>query len=346
MNNNNLTYTLIINGNNVINEVQLYFNNGADTSRKISGGNFFYTKKETIDTTDLSIFDFCENISRDINYLKDIAYRRFIELEDFLNSEENTTHINKIEKERINKIILFQEEKIEKASVLINLYFKMFKTDKITKTNWEDFSKYFDLNLIAPNIKNIVTINGKTSEHDGFENYSRFINNEEQNKQISGFKRNIEKNNFKARKKYLCHNSKEIISIIIDNIFVVKPNCIIKKCTNCHKLYIPERGNSNGCSRISPKDKNKTCMQEIKYQNNLKSLKKEPAKKLRKIIYDRHYRRINNSKNEHIEDEIFLKNFKEKGAFYRKQVDKGIISKDEYIKWLEKVEKTDVIPSD
>jgi hypothetical protein len=341
MNKNHMNYEVILRYNNIKKEVEIYFDNNLNDTLRIIGGNFFYISKETNDTTNLSFFDFCEELSNDSNYLKKIAFRRYKELNLIFGDNINF----KKEKERLDFINLFQEEESERANTLISKYFEIFKTDRINKNNWEDFIKYFDLNKITPIVDNVIKDGKKTILHDGNKNYLDLLNNKNSNIDISGFKKIIEKSDLFSQKHYNCSNSKEIITILISNLFESKPNAVVKRCRNCQKLFIPNKADTICCTRKSSdvKYKNKTCGEIYKIE-----LKKEPCKKLYKDIYDMQTKRIIRCKNSSKDDEkkAFLKAFMDKARVKKRKVKSGAITKDEYFKWLKEIKETGVIPND
>lgn len=341
MNKNHITYEVILSSSNVLKEVEIYFDNDLKESLKINGGNFFYLSKETNDTTNLNFFDFCEELSNDSNYLKEMAIRRYKEMNTIFNDNTDFTK----EKERLDFINLFQEDDNEKATTLISKYFEIFETDRIVKKKWEDFVKYFDLNKIIPTVENVVKKGKTTLLHDGDKNYLDLLNGNNSDTDISGFKKIIEKNSLFAQKHYKCSNSKEIIAIVISNIFESNPNVVIKKCRNCKKLFIPNKANTVCCTRksLNSKYKNKNCDEVYRAET-----KKETAKKLYKDIYDMLYRRKERSKDyaHDKEKERILKAFVSKGTKLKKQVKMGTITKEEYLNWLNIVKETGVIPND
>lgn len=341
MNKKPLIYEVILRCNNIVKEVEIYFDNKENEALRITGGNFFYVSKETNNTTNLNFFDFCEELSNDLNHLKTIAFRRYKEMN--LIFDDNTNF--KQEKERLDFVNLFQEEESEKATTLISKYFEIFKTDRINKNNWEDFVKYFDLNKIIPSVENIIKDGKNTLLHDGNKNYLDLLNGENKTTDISGFKKIIEKSNLFSQKNYKCSNSKEIIAIVISNIFEVNPNAVIKKCRNCNKLFIPNKADTICCTRkgLNPKHKNKNCGEVYKAEK-----KKEPSKKLYKDIYDMLYKRKERSKDyaQDEEKEKTLKTFISKAEKFKKQIKIGTITRDDYINWLTKIKETGVIPND
>lgn len=341
MNKNHITYEVILSNNKVLKEVEIYFDNDLKESLKINGGNFFYLSKETNDTTNLNFFDFCEELSNDSNYLKKMALRRYKEINTIFNDNADFAK----EKERLDFINLFQEENTEKATTLISKYFKIFETDRINKKKWEDFVKYFDLNKIIPNVENVIKDGKNTLLHDGDKNYLDLLNDENSDIDISGFKKVIEKNSIFAQKHYKCSNSKEIIAIVINNIFESNPNAVIKKCRNCEKLFIPNKANTVCCTRksLDSKYKNRDCGEVYKIEK-----KKEPSKKNYKDIYDMLRNRTKRSKNysKDEENKQLQNNFMKKAAKLRKQVKIGTITKEDYIEWLKEFKKTGVISND
>lgn len=341
MNKNHISYEVILRHNNAIKEIEIYFDNNLNENLRINGGNFFYVSKETNDTTNLNFFDFCEELSNDSNYLKKIAFRRYKELNLIFDENNNF----KKEKERLNFINLFQEEESEKATTLISKYFEIFKTDRINKKNWEDFIKYFDLNKITPVVENIIKDGKKTILHDGNKNYLDLLNNENCNIEIGGFKKVIEKSDLFSQKHYKCSNSKEIIAVLISNLFEVKHNAVLKRCRNCEKLFIPDKADTICCTRKSSdvKYKNKTCGEIHKAE-----LKKDPCKKLYKDLFDMLTKRIERSKDESKDKEkIALKKaFMDKARDKKRKVKIGAITKNDYFKWLTEFKETGVIPND
>lgn len=341
MNKNHITYEVILSNSNVLKEVEIYFDNDLKESLKINGGNFFYLSKETNDTTNLNFFDFCEELSNDSNCLREMALRRYKEMNIIFNDNNDFTK----EKERLDFLNLFQEDDNEKATTLISKYFEIFETDRIVKKKWEDFVKYFDLNKIIPTVENVVKKGKTTLLHDGDKNYLDILNGNNSDTDISGFKKIIEKNSLFAQKHYKCSNSKEIIAIVISNIFESNPNAVIKKCRNCEKLFIPNKANTVCCARksLDSRYKNKNCGEVYRAES-----KKEPAKKLYKDIYDMLYKRKERSKDYFRDEENkqLQSNFMKKAAKLRRQIKIGTITKDDYIKWLEEFKKTGVILDD
>ncbi len=341
MNKNHLMYEVILRHNNTIDEIKIYFDNNLNESLRVTGGNFFYVSKETNDTTNLNLFDFCETLSNDSNYLKKIAFKSYKAINSTFGDNTNFAE----EKKRLDFINLFQEDEAEKATILISKYFEIFKTDRINKKNWEDFAKYFDLNIIKPIVENVIKDGKDTILHDGSKNYLDLLNGKIIISDISGFKKIIEKSNLLSEKHYDCSNSKEIIAIVISNIFEANPNIVIKKCRNCGRLFIPNKADTICCTRksLDPKYKNKNCREIYKAE-----AKKEQSKKLYKDIYDMLYKRKERSKDytKDKEKEKILETFISKAAKFKKQVKIGTITRVDYINWLTKIKETGVIPND
>lgn len=350
MNKNNLTFTVITQKNKIREEIKIYFNNNSNDQNHINGGDFFYTSNVLEYDNAINVFDFLENISKDINILKDVSYNFFKNMlmpEDFNTYEEFKVALDN-EKSRLKNINLFQEEKHEKASTLINLYFKFYDTDKFEKVKWEDFVMYFGLNVKPSKIENVIKEDGNFILHDGHKNYLDLIVENDIDKEIDGFRKLLKHSGLTSQNYYECNSTKEILSILITSLFEAKPNIVIKKCKNCKKLFIPDRSDKDCCKRIVEDSNNKTCVTFYKEEDKKRRRTDDPRNKLYKDIYDGLLRKKNNSKSFKKDKEIDgkINHLKKANRDFKKKIRNGKKTIDDRFEWLEKIKRTGVITDD
>lgn len=110
-------------------------------------------------------------------------------------------------------------------------------------------------------------------------------------------------------------------------------NIPIKKCNNCNKYFLAyNRSDEKYCNRISPQENSKTCKQ---YGSNVQWQKKldinDELKLYRKIYMTKQMRSRRNSEFKQV-FEIWKTDSKTK----KNELLQNLISKDDFIKWLEK----------
>ena len=288
MNKKDTSYTVITSDNSIGNELEIIFTIYSKNKLVQKGSHFFYIGEKPMDYNHINFFDFCCGISNDTNYLKDIALKRSNESDFFFGEKSiNIKEEYDKEKDRLSLINLVQENDFEKATILIDNYFKIFNKDRIEKKDWEDFVKYFSLNKIAPIINNVIEIGNDAIEHDGERNYKDFLENEHINIDIKKYRKELNRSDLKAKKIYECNNSKELFSVVVNSLFVNHPNKVIKKCKLCGKLFIPDRSDTLCCTRKSEKYENKSCQDAYEILSKIERRKEDECIGLRTKIYNR-----------------------------------------------------------
>lgn len=262
----------------------------------------------------------------------------FNSIEDILEFIDNLSKNNLTIKEKIcniyftNKNIDINKEIIkDKASTILDMYFSMFDVDYINKDNWKLFSMIS--NLETPRKLTKYTTNNKIVDNDGI--LSSCIKNNSIDKlrvkQLYNAFLNDKKSLINISFNYLCNNSKDLMNVIIQNIFDRKSNAVIKRCENCGKLYIPKKLDTKYCDRISPQFNDKTCKQAMDIIKKNEALN-DPIKRLYKNIYNTLYISYSNNKNKESKKLFndFVRDSKIKDLEYKK----GIISQIDYENWL------------
>ena len=349
MNTTNLTYTIIITNNSIKKEVEISFTNNSKGELSFNGTHHFYISEKPEDNNNLNFFDFCAGISNDINFLKKISLQSSNELDYFFG--EKNININdeyKKEEKRLESLQLIQESDYEKASILIDNYFKIFNKDRIEKNDWDNFVKYFDLNKKIPIVKNVIEIEKESIEHDGDKNYLYFLKNNNIGIDLKQYRKKLNNSDLKAQKNYECHNSKELFAIIISALFDTYPNKVIKKCKLCGKLFIPYRSDTYCCTRKVLGYSGKNCRDVYEIVSKLERNKEDDCIALRKKIYDKSLNKILTAKSDEYEknERMFLDKFMRTAANIRKKIKTGEKDRNDYLIWLTAVDETGVIPND
>lgn len=260
----------------------------------------------------------------------------FNNLDDIFEFIDSLSKDNSIIRERISKTyfkdnISIGEESIEdRGSTLLDAYFIMFGTDYINKQNWSLFSMIFNLEMPRKHTKYMINNSNSTESVIS----SCIKNNVLDNKRIKKlYETFLDDNNnlINISFDYLCYNSKDLINVIIQYLFDLKSNAVIKRCENCRKLYIPKKLDAKYCDRISPQFENKTCKQAMDLINKNKALN-DPIKRLYKNVYNTLYISYTHNKTKDSKNLFneFVKANKIKDLEYKK----GLIKVDEYESWL------------
>lgn len=262
----------------------------------------------------------------------------FNSIEDILEFIDNLSKDNSTIKEKISNIY-FRNKNIDidkeivkdKSSTILDMYFSMFDVDYINKDNWKLFSMIS--NLETPRKLTKYTMNNKIIDNDGI--LSSCIKNNTIDrakvKQVYNAFLDDKKSLINISFNYLCNNSKDLMNVIIQNIFDRKSNVVIKRCENCGKLYIPKKLDTKYCDRISPQFNDKTCKQAMDIIKKSEALN-DPIKRLYKNIYNTLYISYSNNKNKESKKLFndFVRDSKIKDLEYKK----GIISQEDYDNWL------------
>lgn len=267
----------------------------------------------------------------------ELYFEDMISLIDFVDQLGND---NLVIKKNLNnmyfKDIEIVKERLEdKSSTILNLYFSMFDKDYINQNNWNVFSSIFNLNNLRKESKYVLhsKMHNNNISADNFI-ASCFKGDQLDNSKVKKLLDEFINNNEALTNiafTYHCSNSKELLSAIIQRIFEIKNNSVIKRCDNCGKLYIPKKLDTRYCDRISPQYEDKTCKQTMDVIKKNEALN-DPIKRLYKNVYNTLYTSFssNNSK----ENEKTFKDFIKQNRVKQSKYNKGLITNEEYESWL------------
>lgn len=223
----------------------------------------------------------------------------------------------------------------DKSSTILNLYFSMFDKNYINQDDWNIFSSIFNLNNLRKESKYVLY----SKTHNNSISADHFIASCFKDDQIDNSKIKKLSDEFISKNKtltniaftYRCSNSKELLSAIIQRIFEIKNNSVIKHCDNCGKLYIPKKLDTRYCDRISPQYEDKTCKQAMDVIKKSEALN-DPIKRLYKNVYNTLYTSF--SSNSSKENEKAFKDFIKQNRVKQSKYNKGLITNEEYESWL------------
>ena len=262
----------------------------------------------------------------------------FDSIEDILEFIDSLSKDNWKIKEKIsdiyfnNKNIDIAKETLnDNASIILDMYFSMFDVDYINIDNWKLFSMIS--NLETPRKLTKYTMNNKIVDNGSI--LSSCIKNntidEIKAKQLYNAFLDDKESLINISFNYICNNSKDLINVIIQNIFDRKSNAVIKRCENCGKLYIPKKLDTKYCDKISPQFNDRTCKQAMDVIKKSEALN-NPIKRLYKNIYNTLYISYSNNKSKESTKVFndFVRDNKSKEFEYKK----GIISQVDYENWL------------
>jgi hypothetical protein len=302
-------------------------------NRRLISPKYLLTLPGELDITPTISIDIDGN--EDFNDAPELFFNR---VEDILEFIDNLSKDNSTIKEKISdfyftnkNIDIDKEIAKDKASTILDIYFSMFDVDYINKDNWKLFSMIS--NLETPRKLTKYTMNNKIVDNDSI--LASCIKNntidEVKVKQLYNAFLDDKKSLINISFNYLCNNSKDLMNVIIQNIFDHKSNVVIKRCENCGKLYIPKKLDTKYCDRISPQFNDKTCKQAMDIIKKNEALN-DPIKRLYKNIYNTLYISYSNNKSKESKKVFnsFVKDSKIKDLEYKK----GIISQEDYDNWL------------
>lgn len=228
----------------------------------------------------------------------------------------------------LDNLSIQKELEIDTASKLLNSYFDIFKTDEITKNNWNLFTRMFDLNKQPLSLENYLKDESDTPFlNNGKEKYNSYIEGES----IDTYKIRKNKDGFTVYN-YLCENSKDIISVVINNVFANKSNAVIKKCELCGNLFLPKKSDTKYCNRKNEQYNNKTCKEVSEALNKKKYDEEDQLLYLRRKVYnklDRTNEQTPSEKNQIEKDKFWIED-----AYITKKYKLNLITATEYEQWL------------
>lgn len=132
---------------------------------------------------------------------------------------------------------------------------------------------------------------------------------------------------------YLCKNL--IPTLIIELLELTQvENIEIKKCKNCGKLFVPEnRSDELYCSNIF--ENGRTCKEVGPFKVKQKLMEENNDLKVYRNVYQKLLLRTKrNPQNDNYEKEFIT--FKQKNAELKEKINKGKITQEEYMEWLNK----------
>lgn len=282
---------------------------------------FFYQlsndlEYEMIDTNDSylkSIFKGAEqyyafpNISGNIEIKKQLILGNFaFYLLDFPNLDFDNATISKIQ-----LINFFLSQCINDSKYCNNKIFLAFTRDILK------MSRFPQNDIFASN----------------YYNKSDTTNNLKSNERLDLIFNNVQ--NIKINKSYICNG---IIDLIVASIFeIFSKGYFIKRCKNCHKYFFNKNSNKY-CSYASPQEPNKSCYDYCANVSYVQKRDNDPIKKKYNTIsnmlrsrYNYHHRQS---------DYDILSDFSNDYRIKTENLNKGIISKEDVIEFLNSSEQT------
>lgn len=131
-----------------------------------------------------------------------------------------------------------------------------------------------------------------------------------------------------------CFESNDVIQSFIIELFEMTEieNTAIKKCKNCGKYFIPEnRSDELYCSNIY--ENNKTCKEVGPFRVKQRLMENDNDLKVYRNVYQKLLLRTRRNPLNSEYEKDFLE-FKKKNSELKEQIDKGDLTQEEYMKWL------------
>ena len=265
----------------------------------------------------------------------EVAYDYSIKTNDSSETKEFNTidnllqYLYEVNKEQFN------EQKKDKAHLLLDFYFSYFNTDYIDFDTWNYFVSTFNIeiprnksfyNFESPDNKN-KNVNPKQLLDECIGDSSI---NKSKIEKVSKLLLNKDNEYIHITTDYFCETTTDIFVATINDLFKKKPNAVIKKCQNCGKLFIPKKRDAMYCERVSPQYGDKTCKQAMDVIKKNEALN-DPIKRLYKNVYNTLY---TSSANSSKENERTLKIFVKQNKIKQSKYEKGLITTQEYESWL------------
>ena len=111
-------------------------------------------------------------------------------------------------------------------------------------------------------------------------------------------------------------------------------NIVIKKCKNCGKFFVPDnRIDEIYCNNIY--ENNKTCKEVGPFRTKQKLMKENDDLRIYRNVYQKLLLRTRrNPENDKYEKDF--EQFKLKNIELKEKIEKGKLTQEEYMEWLEK----------
>lgn len=133
-----------------------------------------------------------------------------------------------------------------------------------------------------------------------------------------------------------CFESNDIVQTFIIELFEMAEieNIVIKKCKNCGKFFVPDnRVDEIYCNNIY--ENNKTCKEVGPFRTKQKLMKENDDLRIYRNVYQKLLLRTRrNPENDKYEKDF--EQFKLKNIELKEKIEKGKLTQEEYMEWLEK----------
>ena len=125
-----------------------------------------------------------------------------------------------------------------------------------------------------------------------------------------------------------------IQTLLIELLEIAKLNIEIKKCRNCGKFFVPDnRSDEIYCNNIF--ENGKTCKEIGHFKVKQKEMQENDTLRIYRNVYQKLLLRTRrNPKNNQYARDFEL--FKDDNNIWRENISKGIVTEEEYLKWLKK----------